>query len=256
MDTHGEYGFSVRTYECGADGKATLVTICNYLQEAAALNAKELSFSKSDFDAAGENISWVLSRMRVKMSEYPRWGERVNVLTFPRGGRRITAWRDFVLTAADGRLLGVATTEWMLIDLATRKVMAVPPAVFAAANTVRAPVLGEEPYTPRLRFPADAALSAGGRLLFRAQHSQIDLNGHVNNAHYVAWLLEACPSLEVSDLEIVFRSETFAGNEVVVEVAHGCASAPDGHAEPCRYHRVSDPSGKDHVVALSRAFHP
>ena len=71
MTTGREYRFQVRSYECGPDGAATLPTICNYLQEAASLNAKRLAFSKSDFAAAGENLSWVLTRLRVKMARYP-----------------------------------------------------------------------------------------------------------------------------------------------------------------------------------------
>ena len=49
----GKSVFRVRTYECGADGFATLPTICNYLQEAASVNAEDLGFSKSDFASAG-----------------------------------------------------------------------------------------------------------------------------------------------------------------------------------------------------------
>lgn len=261
MDTHGIYDFRVRTYECGKNGRITLPSLCNYLQEAAAINAEELTFSKSDFEAAGENISWVLTRLRVKITEFPKWEETVRVLTFPRGGRRITAWRDFILTDPAGRHFGVAASEWMIIDLATRKIMPIPDAVFAVANTVRPPVLGEEPFTPRLRFPhasvcppsaGDSCPPSGDRprkefekLVFRAQNSHIDLNGHVNNVHYIAWLLEACPHREVTDLEIVFRSETFAGEDVAVEIAAG-----ENPGET--FHRVADLNGKDHVVAVSR----
>ena len=243
MDTFGEYAFQVRSYECGPDGYATLATICNYLQEAASLNAESLKFSKSNFEAAGENISWVLTRMRVRMSQYPRWENAVSVLTFPRGGRRITAWRDFEIKAADGSVLGVATSEWMLIDLASRKVVPIPESVFDLANTVREPVLGADPWTLRLRFPQEGA---GERFVFKAQNSHIDLNGHVNNVHYVEWLMEPLPGVRPAELEIVFRSETFAGDEVVVEVAGGTASGE-------RYHRVGSPNGQDHVVARTVA---
>ena len=244
MDTFGEYSFQVRTYECGADGYATLATICNYLQEAASLNAESLKFSKSDFEAAGENISWVLTRMRVKMTEYPKWEDSVKVLTFPRGGRRITAWRDFVVKASDSRVLGVATSEWMLIDLASRKVVPIPEDVFAFANTEREPVLGLEPWTPRLRFPADAN---GDKLVFKAQNSHIDLNGHVNNVHYIEWLMEPMPRVRPAELEIVFRSETLAGDDVVVEMAQGATPAE-------RFHRVGSIGGQDHVIARTIAL--
>ena len=119
-DTFGEYSWAVRTYECGPDGAATMASVCNWLQEAASLNAEALAFSKSDFESAGENISWVLTHLKVKMLRFPKWGETVSILTFPRGGRRIVAWRDFVLTGADGEELGHASSEWMIIDLASR----------------------------------------------------------------------------------------------------------------------------------------
>ena len=239
-DTFGYYSWAVRTYECGPNGAATMASVCNWLQEGASLNAEALSFSKSNFDSAGENISWVLTRLKVKMSRFPKWGETVSILTFPRGGRRIVAWRDFVLSGANGEKLGRATSEWMLIDLASRKVVAIPDSVFAAANTVREPVFGEEPFA-KLRW--DCREMAGDALSFRARRGDIDLNGHVNNVHYVEWLMEGRPDAagQCHELDIVFKSETLAGEEVRVESVE---------TEPGSVvHRVYAPDGRDHVIA-------
>ena len=109
--TGATYCWQIRTYECGPDGLVSLPTICNYLQEAASLNAEALKFSKSDFDAAGANISWVLTRLKVRMERFPAWEERVHVATWPRGGRRIVAWRDFLLTDEAGDVFGRAVTD-------------------------------------------------------------------------------------------------------------------------------------------------
>lgn len=237
MRKKGRYNFRIRTYECGADGFATLPTICNFLQEAASANAEALGFSKTNFASAGENISWVLTRLVVRMERYPKWEDEVTVETFPRGGRKIVAWRDFEVLDASGARLGVASSEWMLIDLATRKVVAVPESVFAAADPADVPVLGEAPFT-KFKFPPSAP--AGRDLSFRAQRSHIDLNGHVNNVHYVEWMLEPCADARPSAMEIAFRSETLAGDEVRV------ACAAEG---PRTYHRVFAPDGRDHVVA-------
>lgn len=152
----GEYIFKVRSYECGADGFASLPSICNYLQEAASLNAEELGFSKSNFDAQGGNISWVLTRLAIKMKRYPAWEEPITVVTFPRGGRKIVAWRDFEIKSSDGETIGLATSEWMLIDLATRKIVSIPESVLNACEFGLESVLGAEPFTARLKFPADA----------------------------------------------------------------------------------------------------
>ena len=212
----GEYRFGVRSYECGADAFASLPAVCNYLQEAASLNAEELGFSKSDFDARGENVSWVLTRLAVKMFRYPVWEEEVTVVTFPRGGRKIVAWRDFEIKSADGGTIGLATSEWMLIDLATRKIAPIPQSVLDACEFGSESVLGAEPFTARLKFPADVSVSASGP--YKAQYSHIDLNGHVNNVHYVEWALESVPEeyrrRSVSRLDIVFRQEAKAGDEL------------------------------------------
>ena len=241
-DVYGEYSWAVRTYECGPDGRATMASVCNWLQEAASLNAETLAFSKSDFEAAGENISWVLTRLKVRIARFPKWEEKVSILTFPRGGRRIVAYRDFVLTGADGVELGRATSEWMLIDLASRKIVAIPDGVFAAANTVREPVFGEEPFA-KLRW--DCKAESPDALAFRARRGDIDLNGHVNNVHYVEWLMEGRPDAAgpCHEIDIVFKSETLAGEEVRVESVE---------TEPGVYfHRVYAPDGRDHVIARS-----
>ena len=239
-DVYGVYSWAVRTYECGPDGRATMASVCNWLQEAASLNAETLAFSKSDFEAAGENISWVLTRLKVRIARFPKWEEKVSILTFPRGGRRIVAYRDFVLTGADGDELGRATSEWMLIDLASRKIVAIPDGVFAAANTVREPVFGDEPFA-KLRWDCKAASPEA--LAFRARRGDIDLNGHVNNVHYVEWLMEGRPEAAgpCHEIDIVFKSETLAGEEVRVESVE---------TEPgvC-FHRVYAPDGRDHVIA-------
>ena len=61
--------------------------------------------------------------------------------------------------------------------------------------------------------------------------------------HYVAWMLEPCASRCPSEMEIVFRAETLAGDAVAVATA-----TADGFV----YHRVFAPDGRDHVVARTK----
>ena len=211
-------------------------SICNYLQEAASIHAGELGFSKSDFDHCGENISWVLTRLIVNMEAYPKWGDEVIVETFPRGGRRIAAWRDFEIKNSDGTVLGVATSEWMIIDLTARKTVAIPQNVLSCIDDSFVPVLGTNPFS-KLRFPNECPAPAFSS---RAQKSHIDLNGHVNNVRYIEWMLEPCTSPRPKKMEIVFRGEAFAEDEVNVSVV----AEDDG-----LLHRVFSCEGKDYIIA-------
>ena len=211
-------------------------SICNYLQEAASIHAGELGFSKSDFDHSGENISWVLTRLIVNMEAYPKWGDEVIIETFSRGGRRIAAWRDFEIKNSSGTVLGVATSEWMIIDLAARKTVAIPQNVLSCIDDSIIPVLGSNPFS-KLRFPNECPAPAFSS---RAQKSHIDLNGHVNNVRYIEWMLEPCTSQRPKKMEIVFRGEAFAEDEVNVSVI----AEDDGLR-----HRVFSHEGKDYIIA-------
>jgi acyl-ACP thioesterase len=180
------------------------------------------------------------------MERYPAWDETVKILTFPRGGRKIVAWRDFKILDENSSVIGIATSEWMMVDLATRKLLPVLQSVIDAANIVHEPVFGEENFE-KVRFPAVVAGDVK-RATFAALNGHIDLNGHVNNVHYVEWMLEplycALDKVYPRDIDIVFRSETFAGDRVEVEVL---CEAETG----CVYHRVFSGSA-DRVVALTK----
>lgn len=236
--TVGEYIFNVRSYECGANGRLTLPSMCNYLQESASAHAGELGFSKHDLDTGGRNISWALSRLVVKMACYPSWNDTVSVITFPRGGRRIVAWRDFLLKASDGSVIGLASSEWMTVDLAARKITPIPNGVLDCRVPGMEPVLGSEPFSPRLKYPGR---ETSAPLTFTAQHSHIDMNGHVNNVHYIEWLLEPFSGdANLSEMEISFRNEVMAGDTVMVET---CES-PEA-----LYHRIRSPDGVEYAIA-------
>lgn len=243
MDTFGKFNFTVRSYECSPNGCLTLANLCNYLQEAASVNAEELGFSKTNFDAQGKDITWVMTRMRVEALRLPKWGETVELFTYPRSGRRIVAYRDFAVNAMDGTQIARATSEWMMIDMSTRRPVAIPDFVFTLANDVRAPVF-PDPQFAKFRWEA----REGDQPAFEttALASDIDLNRHVNNVRYIVWAMETLAAVnpaiaDAISMELVFRSETVAGEKVL---GFGRAVSP---AETLI--RLASPSGEEHVLA-------
>ena len=232
--------YNVRTYECDSDGFAQFPSICNYLQETAATHADSLGLSIGGKNMP-DNLSWVLTRMRIELDRYPKWRDEVKVFTFPRSMRKLFAYRDFEISLADGTPIGRASSEWMVINSTTRRAERMPESIASIANTVRTPALGEMPFS-KFEFPeTDAEMEAAK---FSAQRSHIDVNGHVNNVHYIEWMLEAAPEKMKRPLsfEVVFRSEVTASETVAI----GRAITDD-----FAYFRVTC-GGKESVVSRAR----
>lgn len=248
-DWHSE-DFRVRSYECAPDGVLRLPGVLNFFQEAASNHARELGFEFPILnEETGEHGVWVLAQIRVQMQRYPRWRDVVRIRTFPHSAKALFAHRDFLVELSDGTPCGRGTSRWMILDLHTRHAVRIPASV-AAYEPPAAPLFSDtaEPFT-RLRYP-DTPPADESRREYRVMRSHIDINGHVNNVHYVNWMLESVPAdidsrLHVADLEIAYRSETLYGESVSTR----CAPLPDGSF----LHRVCTlDGGRDHILALSR----
>ena len=155
------------------------------------------------------------------------------------------AYRDFVIYGGDGQEIGVASTEWMTLNLAERKAVPIPPAVLAASNTVRQPVFGVAPFD-RFNYPTEVDSEVTNE--FPVRFSQIDLNAHVNNVRYIEWMLDSSPEIlngkQVQELELVFRTEAMLGDVVTAKSVLT--------QENERYHKIISAQGVVHTLARSR----
>ncbi|MGB8930504.1 MAG: acyl-ACP thioesterase domain-containing protein [Anaeromyxobacteraceae bacterium] len=177
--------FAVRSYEVDAFNELAVPALWGYLQEAAGLSAEGLGFGVSRCLDAG--FTWVLARQRLELTRAARFGESVEIETWPNGTERLAAHREFVVRCG-GEEIAKATSTWFLLDVRTRR--PVDPAV--ALESAFPPALGPAVVAlPGARIPAleEPELTRP----FAIRFADIDLNWHVNNVSYVQWLLEAVP---------------------------------------------------------------
>jgi medium-chain acyl-[acyl-carrier-protein] hydrolase len=210
-----ETSYRVRSYETGVRNRLTLPNLCNYLQEAAGDHAEALGFGILDLQSHG--LSWMLSRLRVKVLREAAWGAKLKVLTWPCGvARHIIAPRDYqVFDAETGEQIAEGASEWFVVDLAALRV-ARPPEAFMAVVGEGLPHVSLASEPGRGKFAALAKVDASAKILVRrADH---DFNDHVNNVHYVEWAFEALPDAfrnrVATGLDIVFRQAAHAGDEL------------------------------------------
>ncbi len=220
----------VRSYEAGTDGRASILSICNYLQEAAGNHAFALGMAIDQL--AVRKLSWVLSRLRVRMQTYPKWRDEVRIVTWPCGVERLFALRDFEMFDAGGRKLGVATSAWLLLNIEKRRPARMLETVKDFAVTDRPRALDGE-----LGERLSAPLSAGTERSFRVRSSDLDVNRHVNNVNYIEWAVETVPAGAgtLADLQVEFLAESVGGDDVVSRCAgagpvfqHELTRASDG----------------------------
>lgn len=204
-----EQAYPVRSYEPRTDGRVSIASICNHLQDIASCHADALGFGYHDMECTGH--FWLLARLHVMLDRLPRFGETDRVTTWPSGNERLTASRDFTLQV-DGQPIGRATSSWVSMNIDTRR--PTPPGEVLQERFI--PDRGRA-----LRFPSKAVtrLREGDHeILLMARRSDLDVNDHVNNVRYVEFGLEAVPpewmaARRCLGVDIQFRSESFAGDE-------------------------------------------
>jgi medium-chain acyl-[acyl-carrier-protein] hydrolase len=177
--------FAVRSYEVDAFNELSVPALWGYLQEVAGLSAERLGFGVRRCLDAG--FTWVLARQRLEISRAARFGEGVEIETWPNGTERIAAFREFVVRCG-GEEIARATSTWFLLDLKSRRPVDPAAALDSAFPRARGPSVVALPGT-KLQPLESAEIERP----FAVRFADIDLNWHVNNVSYVQWLLEAVP---------------------------------------------------------------
>jgi medium-chain acyl-[acyl-carrier-protein] hydrolase len=177
--------YNVHVYEMGPDGKLSLHSFFDYLQDIASDHAVSLRYGRDDL--LKQNHIWVLSRIYAEINEWPSWGDKLTIMTWPRGTDRLFALRDFNVHSADGRLLALATSSWLIIDYTTRRIQR-PDSTLIRFNSQQ---LGGNalPRNSEKLEPAapDAQIISG----LRVRVSDLDVNLHTNNARYLKWITDS-----------------------------------------------------------------
>lgn len=208
--------FLVRSYEVEPDGRLRIVELLRMLQEAAWQHASLLG--KGFTQREEGELFWVLSRLRLTMERYPRWGDRFTIRTFPVGTQRLFAVREFVLLDEADAIMGRASSAWLVVDGGRGRPIR-PERIVADIVTSPSEYGGDLEREPPI--PAAAGPAAGP---FPVRYHDIDQYRHVNNAAYLEWVLDALDpdrplSCEVRELALDFLKETLLDDAYTVRFA-------------------------------------
>lgn len=204
--------YTIPCYDTDASWRLKPTSFMNLAQEAAGRHAVYLGFGYDDLIKT--NTAWILSRVHVEFVDTPKWRENITLNTWHKGLNRIFFLRDFLLTDDEGNTRVKATTSWLVLNLETRRLVRDPKLM--EEGTVCHEDVIETP-ADKVQMPKDVEAELVRR--HTVSYSDIDTNGHTNNAMYMQWSMNSVgyditSSRPVKEFTINFNHETKAGDVV------------------------------------------
>ena len=205
--------FLVHYHEVDTEEKATPLTLLHYLEDAAIAHSESVGNGVAQIK--DEGLAWILNRWHLQMDQYPKLGEKVILETWSSSFERFYGRREFRIRNVAEEIIGRATSLWIFYNMGTKRPCRIRPEFGAAygLDTLRAIDDAFEP------LDAIGVGAGKGEQEFLVRRSDIDTNGHVNNANYLEWMLEVVPeeiykNHQLASLEIQYKKETTYGSSI------------------------------------------
>lgn len=223
-DKYSEH-FAIPCYMFGRNLKLRPGAFMDIAQELAAKGSEQLG--NADADLAPHGLVWILARMSVRFDKTPVRLDTVCAQTWHRGLEGLFYIRDYRLIGSDGATAVRSASSWIIMDIKSRSV--VRPSSLEG-------IIPSEPQNPQAACEAAPKLvmPRGVAPVLLGTHtvvaSDLDYNGHTNNAKYVVWSFDALGSLALDNVvegfDINFNRETHFGE--AVELWHSADPAAEG----------------------------
>ncbi len=177
--------YAVKPSDTNTCQEPSFQTVAEYMQDTALRHVLYLNIGVEQL--LEMNITWILTRIKIKMVRYPKPNETLAVQTWSPEVDRIYAHREFTVLNHKDEVLALASSLYNLLDLTTFKPLATKK-VFDSFNR----------YYPQRNFPEiGSKIRLAGdfkthhEVRVRIKEQDIDMNHHVNNVKYINWILDA-----------------------------------------------------------------
>jgi len=203
--------YLVHSYHSDRYGKLRVNVIASFLQESAWLHSNACGIGYKDLLAIGK--MWILSGLKIKVAEYPSWGDEVTLNTWGNDYADPFAFRDFELLDAMGRQVISGSTSWLLINVSNHRPNRITP------EYQKIPPRGVSSGSGKPERISALTLK-GSEKTRLVVASDIDIYQHVNNAKYVEYCADLISAeiwndKEAEEITINYLSESLPENELL-----------------------------------------
>ena len=198
--------------QCMPNGSLKYTDLCNLLQLTAAAHSEMGGISFTDMQEF--NQAWVLSRMRVEITELPKWRDVVTVTTWINTLENSRSVRALEMHLNGKKIVG-SETFWAVFNTEKRRpeALALPYQHFELYPEKKATIA---PFSK-------VHLSLDKEILFEKTVflSDLDIVDHVNNVKYLEWCLDHIDektilNQKITSFEMNFMKELSLKDQVVI----------------------------------------
>jgi medium-chain acyl-[acyl-carrier-protein] hydrolase len=207
--------YEIRYKDVNHRQEATPVAVLNFVEETAADHCAYIG--KNVYELQKEGIGWVLYAGCFHMDCYPKYREKIKIVTWISKIKGFIGYREYRVFSEDDKFYGGFRGMWLYFDLEKRRPIPVDKIYYEQWAIRDEAAIDYEivPYKNRIDNP-DCGKS------FTVQRYDIDSNNHVNNVRYVQWLMESIPEefynkARMEYIHGTFLKETFYNRHVESE---------------------------------------
>ena len=172
---------TLKSYQCDRFGLMRPIMLMNELQGLASKHADILGAGREHCFA--HNVAWVITHMFVDIIDMPRSDEVLVYSTWPCNTGAVRSERDFEIRDKNGKLKIRAISQWVLIDLNTRRPMRI--------SDCFPDWMGMTERVWDRDFDKCADFVPTKSHVMACRFDDIDVNQHINNAVYTVWATES-----------------------------------------------------------------
>lgn len=239
-----EKEYEVHYYESNYRLECKMSSIINYFCDIGTKQSESLGVG---IDYLTERrLAWVFYRYDIKVNRYPKYGEKIKVVTMAKSFKKFYASRAYEVYDENNDKIVEGEGIFLLINIDKRRAVRIPEDQYITYGVdidncpdikiTKLEKLNEEMYKSN----------------FNVRYGDIDSNMHVNNVRYVEWAMEAPPldiilNYELKEFSVVFEKECRYG----AEISSSCEIKKNEDGLEI-LHRITDSDGKELTALVSK----
>lgn len=211
-----EKQFEIYYKDTSSNGEIRLDCLLQYLQEAAILHSIKVGFDETYMQK--NNCAWVMNRLTLQMEKMPKIRSLIKIKTWSNELKSFKATREFEIYE-NGSCVGVASTNWLFIDVIQKKVKRIPDEVKNFYGELQKNVAIDTENIDIESYSFNTAFTKTHSL----RHCDIDTNGHLNNTVYAQLVEDTVANIvnkfTMKTFKILYKKEVpYSINNLVCDI--------------------------------------